>query len=233
MNKAADPVIASHPAIDAISVDDHSAFNAALSGGGLTPDILAEVLYQIVMQDKPTFATTLLNHDIDFMAVTINHHSPFEFALRQGRTAIVDVFMAHTAKRPVKHRQDSAILPYYIAYYRNSPNIIEGVKELLAHGANIDAVTRSGDSALIITGWNTNNLPLMQILVEAGANINQSNNNGDTPLMDAAYLGKTAQFKYLLSHGGDPTQTNNRGQTAWDIAKRRNQNEITELLELN
>ena len=111
MNKAADPVIASHPAIDAISVDDHSAFNAALSGGSFNFDILAKVLYQIVMQDKPTFATTLLNHDIDFMAVTINHHSPFEFALRQGRTAIVDVFMAHTAKRQVKHRQDSAILP--------------------------------------------------------------------------------------------------------------------------
>lgn len=230
MTSAATPFIASHPAIDAVSQNNLNAFTTALSDEGLSSEILAEALFQIVMQNKTTFAKAFLDSTHDFMAVAINGYSAFEFALRQGQTDIVDVFMAHTAEHPVKHSQSSAVLPYYIAYYHNSPDIIKGVKQLLAQSADIDAVTRSGDSALIITGWSTDNLALMQLLVESGADVNRGNNNGDTPLMDAAYLGKKAQFKYLLSHGGDTTQTNKRGRTALDIAKRAKQEEIIQLL---
>lgn len=230
MDSAEPPVIPSHPAIDAIKKDAFTTFTTALSDENVTSDILAEVVYQIVMQNKTRFAKALLSNKTEAMSVTINCYSAFEFALRQGKTDIVDVYMAHTAKYPVIHHKNSAVLPYYVAYCHKSSNIIEAVKQLLAQSANIDAVTRSGDSALIIAGWNTDNLALMRLLVEAGANVNQGNNNGDTPLMDAAYLGKTKQFKYLLSNGGDTRQTNKRGRNALDIAKRAERQEIIELL---
>lgn len=231
MKQAPQPVVANHPAIDAVYQDNLTAFTAAFSNeDSWQSGVLAELLYQVIMQNKPSMAKALLNSNLNVMSAKVSHYSPFEFALRQGQSDIVDVFMAHFAAHPTQHDANSAVLPYYVAYYLESPDIIQGVKLLLGQGANIDAVTRSGDTALIITGWNTNNLALIKLLVEAGANINQGNNNGDTPLMDAAYLGKTAQFEYLLAHGGDVTQTNNRSQSAVNIAKRAKRAEILALL---
>ncbi|NVK57785.1 MAG: trypsin-like serine protease [Alteromonadaceae bacterium] len=234
IENASTPAIAGHAIIDALLDNDLSAFGEHLADPNIQqPDVLTEVFYQIIMQNKPEFAAALVKADIDFMTVRINQQSPFEFALRQGRTDIVDVFMAHTRTVPVKHDATSRVLPYYVAYYRNSANLLEGVTQLLAQGANINAVTSAGDSALIITGWSTDNLALIKLLVQAGANIDQPNNNGDTPLMDAAYLGKIAHLDYLLTQGADTFLTNKRGHTALDLARRANHSDAVKRLSSN
>ena len=73
--------------------------------------------------------------------------------------------------------------------------------------------------ALIIAGWSTNNFELVKLLVSNGADVNIANNNGDTPLIDAAYLGKLENLRYLLANGADVSLKNNQGKTAFDVAK--------------
>lgn len=49
--------------------------------------------------------------------------------------------------------------------------------------------------------------------VDAGVNVNLTNQNGDTLLMLAAYHGHVETVRALLERGGDPDRANDRGQT--------------------
>ena len=82
--------------------------------------------------------------------------------------------------------------------------------------------TKAGDTALILAGWSTNNFELVKLLVSNGADVNIANNNGDTPTIDAAYLGKIENLRFLLKNGADTSRKNKRGNTALDVAKSKN-----------
>ncbi len=49
--------------------------------------------------------------------------------------------------------------------------------------------------------------------LDAGVNVNLTNQNGDTLLMLAAYHGHVETVRALLERGGDPDRANDRGQT--------------------
>ena len=56
------------------------------------------------------------------------------------------------------------------------------------------------------------------MLIEYGANVNQMNAAGQTPLILVAVGGHDELTKVLLEAGADPRTTNSHGQTALDIA---------------
>ena len=181
--------------------------------------ILNEIFYQSVVHNRKEVMEELIEQGVEIERVTINHSSLFEFALSHNRKEYFDKLLKKTRLEKNIHNQDSAVLPLLISKYSNDRNMIDHVKLVVLQGANINARTSSGDTALIMTGWKTKNLKLIQYLVENGANINIANNNGDTPLMDAAYLGKAAILAYLLESGADTTLTNKRGKTALDLSQ--------------
>ncbi len=57
-----------------------------------------------------------------------------------------------------------------------------------------------------------------EFLIGQGSDINTTNNFGDTPLMDAAYLGYTRMVKLLLDHGADLSVRNPDQETAFHKA---------------
>jgi ankyrin repeat protein len=58
----------------------------------------------------------------------------------------------------------------------------------------------------------------LQLLMELGADVNQTNQAGDTALHGATYRGSLAIMEFLLDHGADPTAKNLTGWTPLDIA---------------
>ena len=216
-----DPIVADHPLIDAIIANDHEAFSHSTVNDGTLADTwtLTEVFYQSVIHDRVSLAKQLIDHGARFETVVIHNDSLIEFALKAGSKAYFEMLQTAAAGHADLYDESSAILPMYIARYRNEPTVIDGARLLLDQGANIDAQTSSGDTALIVAGWNTQNLDLIRLLVERDANVDIPNNNGDTPVMDAAYLGKVDILEFLLKSGADSTLKNRRGQTAMDLAK--------------
>ena len=60
-------------------------------------------------------------------------------------------------------------------------NTAEIVRLLIAHGADVNAQSREGKSALMFA-CDEDNLEVVKILLEAGANVNFKNSDGETAL---------------------------------------------------
>lgn len=105
------------------------------------------------------------------------------------------------------------------------------VKSLLARGADVHPHQRSGNSPLVLAAAN-NQVQIMPLLVNLGANVGQLDAQGCLPLI-AAFEGTCDEMSelhegrgdplylaafWLLKHGSDPNQKNKRGDTAIQLA---------------
>jgi ankyrin repeat protein len=119
------------------------------------------------------------------------------------------------------------------------------VKILIKAGVDVKARNEAGETALfgassdnikllVEAGLNPNDTdsehytPLFGIvgpeqtaaLIAAGAKVNVANDNGDTPLMDAASFGDEERINLLLAAGADINAKNKKGETALSMALR-------------
>jgi glycosyltransferase involved in cell wall biosynthesis len=90
------------------------------------------------------------------------------------------------------------------------------VKKLVSIGTNIETAL-NGISPLFLSVHN-DSLSITRALVEAGVNVNQINEQGSTPLLDAIYLGRESQVKLLVDSGASITHKNQGGQNALSLA---------------
>jgi len=105
------------------------------------------------------------------------------------------------------------------------------IKILIKYGANVNAITNSGDSPLTIASRH-NRIDVIKILIESRANINFKGIKGQTALIYASGLGYVDIVKYLLKKGADLEVTENQNITALFYAAANNQKEtLKELLQ--
>jgi hypothetical protein len=115
-----------------------------------------------------------------------------------------------------------AASPLYVAAH-------EGHREILAylksHGGDLNAATTDRASAtcstVLIEALCEGDLTAAQLLIEAGADVNQRSNTGDPPLTLAltAPNNKSALVELLLRHGGDPDAKNSQGASLRKAAR--------------
>jgi ankyrin repeat protein len=92
----------------------------------------------------------------------------------------------------------------------------DGVRFLLAHGADVNTVNEFGDSPLVdVSGLSRNEIAKM--LLTAGANPNgPSTPHRECPLHNAARKGHIGLVKLLLEAGADPRYVNSYKETIFD-----------------
>lgn len=103
------------------------------------------------------------------------------------------------------------------------------VKSLLAAGADVNAVSEGGKTALI-RATTRGYLDIVRVLLDAGADVNAKKENGATALIVAVFLGYADIVRVLLASGADPDAQTAQGTTAGKWAQSIGFTEIVELL---
>jgi ankyrin repeat protein len=104
------------------------------------------------------------------------------------------------------------------------------VKFLIEQGADVNARTKRGGSALdIAASWGS--VEIVKMLLEKGARVDTQDDRGYTPLMYAAYAESmnTEVVRLLLAKGADRSATG-EGETALSLASKRGDTEIVRML---
>ena len=111
-------------------------------------------------------------------------------------------------------------------------------KSLVKAGADVNAKDYKGDTPmfLTITGEKSKrsikHQRILQILINANADINAMNDWGGTALMGCSHYGQIGGVEKLLDAGANVSIKNQYGATALDLAKDADETEIVEMLEL-
>ena len=87
---------------------------------------------------------------------------------------------------------------------------------LINMGVNINIRTERGTALTIAT--NTSNEDIVELLIEKGGDIDQTDNQGNTPLMHVAQTGNVTIYLTLVSNNANIDLTNENGETAENIA---------------
>lgn len=98
-------------------------------------------------------------------------------------------------------------------------NDTAAIGDLLALGANVNAVDQYGQTPLMYASGEGSSLGTIEYLVNQGADINAQSQTGWTPLMYAVRDAAALEIPvFLMNAGADPTAKTTEGQTVLDVA---------------
>lgn len=112
---------------------------------------------------------------------------------------------------------------------------LEAVRFILSHGGQAALADKRGYTALHWavaqpTSNAANELSCVRTLIDEGADVNARNEEGITPLMNAAWFGCRDSVKELLRRGADASLRDSKGRSALDLAVERGHKSVEELL---
>ena len=105
------------------------------------------------------------------------------------------------------------------------------MKELLAHGAAVDAPARDGATPLIWAA-SQGKKEAVALLLQQGADVNARDADGVTALMEAVNVRSPELVKLLLEQGADPLLRNRDGKTAREMAKGERNRQVRAVFEV-
>lgn len=117
--------------------------------------------------------------------------------------------------------------------YRVQVGKIEDIKLLLERLGNPNATDKQGWPLLTIAASRTDAvaMPLVKLLVEMGADVNNHGGRMNYPLMAAVQSGNADIVKYLLSKGANYRATDASGTRIVDFARQSGDKEVIALIE--
>jgi surface polysaccharide O-acyltransferase-like enzyme len=146
-------------------------------------------------------------------------------SVKAAITAMAIVFVVGTAfQKTLAETQTKEEQPAPVSQVVNQPQMslhaavvtgnMEIVKYHILSGTDLNEKEPEGGSSPLITATIFGQIEAALALIEAGADINQKNNDGSTALHTAAFFCRTEIIKALLASGIDKTIKNNSGAMA-------------------
>lgn len=125
-----------------------------------------------------------------------NGWAPLHEAVLNGDAASVKYLLKKGADANVSNR--AGLTPLMLAV--SDP---EKLALLLEYGANVNAISLEGKSALLLAAAQKRALPAVKLLLRKGAQVNQQDKRGGTALLMAARNGDVETLQLLLERGAD------------------------------
>ena len=162
---------------------------------------------------------------VAMLAVAAGDARLSEAAMRGDRTAVKTLI---EQKVDIDGSQGDGTTALHWAAFRDD---LETAKILVQAGANVRATTREGGITPLFMACTNGSAPMIDLLIKAGADVNQLKANGTTPLMTAAASGSADAVKVLLDHGANiNAKETAHGQTALMFAAAMNRDAVIRVL---
>ena len=181
--------------------EDPTILNKELLGWGLP-------LTTAVLANHKPVVEMLLDLGADINLMTSNHRlslgfkkSPLFVAAELGYESILTLLLERGAVVNTRLALENETV-LHIACYRGIPR---PVRQLLDHGADVDAVSDLGITPLH-HATSGGNLEVIRLIVEAGCNVRAKKLTGQDALAIALGLRDPEIVQYLLEHGADLSQ---------------------------
>lgn len=196
--------------------------------------LTALFMYACSEPDKPTVSLYLAVHrgDIDqierhiYWGADINEvdpdgHRPMHVAAEQGRIAVVKMLLKHGAEIDAPDSRGQTAIQVALLSGR-----IQLADLLMKRGAKLDP----SELLLKATTANITDRDVMTWLVDHGANTEQRNTEGDTPLLIAIRHLNHRTVRHLVTANADVNVLDASGKSALQIAESLGSNDISNLL---
>ncbi len=155
-------------------------------------------LHVAAEQGRWPVAKLLLTHGADINALDRDGHSPIHIALMAGRTQLA----RHLINMGAAFDPDQLLLEAV----HNEVTDRDVLEFLLENGANINHLTKEGETPLILAVRKGNRV-LVKHLILYGADVNKQGESGEMPLAVAIIQGNDSIVRLLQQNGAREEQT--------------------------
>ncbi|KAK2814165.1 hypothetical protein FQN50_000569 [Emmonsiellopsis sp. PD_5] len=204
-------------------------------------------LFVAAFHGEPTIARLLLDAGAEILASDKDGRTPLHVAVDSRCVPVTELLL--NAGAPVSAQDRYGNVPLHVA--ASGVEAVPLVTLLLHAGADISVTDTEGRTALHQAAETANDKSVVNFLLRSGAKVNAADNGGWTALHYAANGKETVrQGKYsvvlyldpstgpehfavaqeLLWAGADPTSVNKNGETALDMARKKGNQSMIELL---
>jgi ankyrin repeat protein len=194
----------------------------SLLGGCSEPDKPSVALYLAVQRGDLDQLERHIHWGTDINVMLPNGQYPLQFAAKKGEIIMVKTLLKHGADTAAVTADGDSALDLAILNGRT-----QVAEVLLAQGARLDASAVLLKAAQIgVTDRDT-----VRFLTERGADLEQRNADGDTPLLIAIRQDNHRLTSHLVNRGADVNAKAADGQSALALAKELQHAELISLLE--
>ena len=137
--------------------------------------------------------------------------------LKQG--AAVDPVRLDAERDPTPLLTDLYCLTWYPAGADTTTNRVAIARELLAHGANPEAIGTFGEGRALHVAAELGNLALAELLLNAHASIDSRDRQGQTPLFHAVQARQLPMVEWLIAHGADVNAVEKDGKVVLQLIR--------------
>jgi ankyrin repeat protein len=206
----------------ALAGSETGVLNAIKAGGKVNyfhqPENKQTALHIAAENGTEGVVRVLIENDalIDAIAVT-NKDTPLVLAAGAGHDTIVAMLLAKGAN--ANHQNAYGSSPLHQAAKNHHTGC---VKSLLAAGADVHLKNNKGSSPLLLACYQEDKkgaLAVFTPLLEAGASVDDTDNNKSTALHIAASVGNDELLDLLLQRGADPKLKDSGGFTPLKMAE--------------
>ena len=152
--------------------------------------------------------------DIEIRGKQMNEDTPLSFAAFNGQANTVEILLEFGAYIHTRNKCEHT--PIMVAAHEHKVDV---VKTLLEIGANPnDEASSSGSALLLACGAGKLRLPVLEALIQGGANVNPPHLKGVTPVHEIAKWGGADALAYLLEQGCEADRQQWNGVTPLFLA---------------